>query len=183
MKNLYLLTEEPKIMKNLNLLTLKTKIMKNLFLILVGVLTLTSCSEDGNSNLYVNDGTIGAERFTVATYNANYDGKVNEMNGILYNAYVMPEYLPTTTVDVTVNYKSGSGKLFYNNNELLNGEKTNIDNLFKKILDGNGQWTGAYETLFTIYYTSDVASDLNVELVFENNLGTKYSIPLNLTLQ
>jgi hypothetical protein len=105
------------------------------------------------------------------------------MNGVLYNAYVMPDYLGTTKVDLTVIYKGGEGKIVYNGNEMENNVKRNIDVLFKRILDENGNWTGAYNTFFTIYFTSNIASNLDVELIFENSLGNKYSIPLNLKIQ
>lgn len=159
------------------------KTLKNLFLTLVTILTLSSCSDNNNDNLFIDDSSVGKERFTIATVSPNYAGKINEMNGILYNAYVMPNYLETTKVELTVMYKTGSGKIFLNSEEMLDGQKVNINNLFDKILDADGNWTGAYSTFFTIYFTSSLETNLEVDLIFENSLGNVIPIPLSLIIQ
>lgn len=161
---------------NINLFIMKRTIIS--FAAIFVVAFLSSCTDD-EPELLVEDSTVGVERFLMQLlpgYSNPHIGKVSENNLVTYQGYVMPNYLKTTDVFVTVTASRDIGFSYQGEIKELRSE-FQIDELFE---EGS---SGVFVTFFNLKFFSDEPGTIGLTLNFRNSLGSKFPVEHTIILE
>lgn len=139
---------------------------------IIVVAFLSSCTDD-EPKLLVEDSTVGVERFLMQLlpgYSNPHIGQVSENNLITYQGYVMPNYLKTTDVFVTVTASRDIAFSYQGEIKEL-GSEFQIDELF-----GEGSF-------FNLKFFSDDPGTIDLTLDFRNSVGSKFPVEHTIILE